>query len=110
MFLEYRKLCREGKFNPGDVFHWTEDGMNVFNLGTQSHWKIGATLNAIYQSTTKMIELANDNDIKQIGLPRIGAGLGGLLWEDVKVVLNRVGEQDRIELIVFEEYLINRPQ
>ncbi|MFP2931529.1 hypothetical protein ACLESO_41360 [Pyxidicoccus sp. 3LG] len=37
-------------------------------------------------------------------LPRIGAGLGGLGWEDVRALLARLGQETPVELVVFEEY------
>lgn len=34
----------------------------------------------------------------------MGAGYGGLDWRDVRAVLERVGQQTSVELIVFEEF------
>lgn len=102
MYQEYRHRCQKGQFTPGDVFPWTEGGITIFNLGTQDDWHHGATLGHIERSIYAMIQLAAEMNIPCIGLPRIGAGLGGLPWFQVRVTLERLGESTPIELRVFE--------
>lgn len=104
MYAEYRHRCLKGQFNPGDVFPWSEDGVTIFNLGTQADWHHGATLSSIDRSVERMTQLASDMGIGCVGLPRIGAGLGGLPWFQVRVILERLGETTPIELRVFETY------
>lgn len=48
-----------------------------------------------------MLELAKTYGVTRVGLPRIGARLGGLDWEDVKSVIKRICEPSDIEVIVF---------
>lgn len=55
MYSEYRARCADGRFNPGDVFVWEDAGVTVFNLGTEKHWRTGATLEAIERSLTEMV-------------------------------------------------------
>ena len=104
MYEEYRKRCREGSFLLGSVFPWAEGGKTIYNLGTQATWTTRAELPAIIQSLRKMVRLAQEDGVRRIGLPRIGAGLGGLDWEAVKEALAREGEGTAVELVVFEEY------
>jgi O-acetyl-ADP-ribose deacetylase (regulator of RNase III) len=105
MFDEYAARCTAGRFRLGDVFVWTADGTTVFNLATQEHWKKKAQLPALAASLRKMIELATHAGITHIGLPRIGAGLGGLDWMRVKRVLNEVGAETKVTLTVFEQFV-----
>lgn len=52
-----------------------------------------------------MLELAASDNVTKIALPAIGAGLGGLNWNDVKEILNRVSANyPNIELYVVEAY------
>lgn len=52
-----------------------------------------------------MLACARQNNIEKIALPKIGAGLGGLVWDDVKATINRVAKDyDDIDLIVIENY------
>ncbi|MFP2912072.1 macro domain-containing protein [Pyxidicoccus sp. 3LFB2] len=104
MYAEYKQRCADGRFRPGDVFDWKEGGVTVFNLGTQKTWRTKAELSAIRDSITKMLVLAEGAGVRRVGLPRIGAGLGGLAWEDIRAVLSQLGQDTPVELVVFEEY------
>jgi O-acetyl-ADP-ribose deacetylase (regulator of RNase III) len=105
MYLEYKKRCKDGDFSLGDVFSYDYGEGTVFNLGTQKTWKTKAELKAIEDSLLKMLVYARQNGIEKIALPKIGAGLGGLVWDDVKATINRVAKDyDDIDLIVVENY------
>jgi O-acetyl-ADP-ribose deacetylase (regulator of RNase III) len=104
MYAEYKERCARGRFNLGDVFAWTHEHITVFNLGTQKTWRTKADLIAVKAALEAMIQLAEQAGIRRVGLPRIGAGLGGLAWQDVRSVLVALGESTYVELVVFEEY------
>lgn len=103
MYDGYRRLCQERKFNLGDVFVWDGPEKVIFNLGTQQSWKSRAELWAIEHSVKTMLEIAESKGITNIGIPRIGAGLGGLDWTQVKDSIQRVAKST-IRLFVFEHY------
>lgn len=106
MFLEYRRLCRSvpRRFNPGDVFLWKEAGKPfVFNLGTQE-FPGRAIYAAIEQSLVKMRKIADDEGITSIAIPRIGSGCGGLRWEGVREIIEKVFGQWSGDLFVYEKY------
>jgi O-acetyl-ADP-ribose deacetylase (regulator of RNase III) len=105
MFEEYRARCEDRRFRLGDVFVWTEGDETVFNLATQEHWKKKATLPALTRALRKMVELAVAARIDRVGLPRIGAGLGGLDWPRVKSVISKVGDETPVTLLVFEQFV-----
>jgi O-acetyl-ADP-ribose deacetylase (regulator of RNase III) len=105
MYDEYVARCADGRFGLGDVFVWSEDGVTIYNLGTQAHWRKKAQLPALGKALRKMVELAPSSGIERIGLPRIGAGLGGLDWMRVKRVLSDVGKETKVNLVVFEQFV-----
>jgi len=105
MYEEYAARCADGRFGLGDVFVWSEGDVTVYNLGTQAHWRKKAQLPALARALRKMTELAAHAGITRIGLPRIGAGLGGLDWMRVKRVLGEVGAETDVTLTVFEQFV-----
>lgn len=106
MYLQYKKLCLEGVFLPGDVFVYKYNEGFVFNLGTQLTWRTKATLENIRESLTKMMAIAEEKGIESIAMPRIGAGLGGLPWQDVKAVIEDVaGQHQQTTLFVVENFV-----
>ena len=105
MYNAYKKLCLEGKFLPGDVFLYKYSDGYVFNLGTQKTWRTKATLSAIEKSFNTLFELASKNNIDKIAIPRIGAGLGGLNWDEVKQIIEKTAKKyNSIDLYVVEEF------
>ena len=105
MYSEYRALCKDGLFNPGDVFDYNYGNGHIYNLGTQVSWRTKARLEHIENLVGRMLELATSENVTRIALPAIGAGLGGLNWNDVKEILNRISvNYPEIELYVVEAY------
>jgi O-acetyl-ADP-ribose deacetylase (regulator of RNase III) len=105
MYLEYNRLCKENQFILGEIYVYNYGSGIVFNLGTQLTWKTKADINAIESSLIKMLSYALQNNIYKIALPKIGAGLGGLLWNDVKYVIDKVANNyPKIDLFVIENY------
>ena len=94
MYMEYRQKCKSEprQFNLGDSFLWKEDDKPcVFNLGTQEHyWKCRASYEAIEKSLETMRNQADEEGIRSIAIPRIGAGYGGLSWKRVRPIVERV--------------------
>ena len=109
MFEAYKVRCREGRFELGNVFHWRQDGVHVFNLGTQKTWRTRAELSAIDKSVAEMIRLAGEAQIDRIALPRIGAGLGGLEWPGVRDLLQTLAAPASPELLVCDDYVSGQP-
>lgn len=91
MYAEYKKRCQMKLFLPGDVYDYQKGEYHVFNLATQVTWHSGAKLQYVKESLQKMLQYAKASGIKNIALPAIGTGLGGLDWNDVKKVIEEFG-------------------
>lgn len=104
MYQAYRRACDAGEFELGDVFVWQAEDRTVFNLATQKHWRSDAELSAIRESTAEMLAEAERLKIEIIALPQIGAGLGGLEWEEVKQVILDVASDSDVSIVVVEEF------
>jgi O-acetyl-ADP-ribose deacetylase (regulator of RNase III) len=109
MFEEYHMRCADKRFHLGDVFVWNEGDEVVYNLAIQEHWKERSKLAALAKALRKMVQLADHAGVERVGLPRIGAGLGGLDWHRVKSVLEEVGAETAVTLIVFEQFIRAEP-
>jgi len=109
MYEEYRRRCKADprEFNPGDVFLWQADALPaLFNLATQEdYWRSKATYERVEVALTEMRRQAEVADIITIAMPRIGAGYGGLSWNKVKVVIERVFAEWSGTLYVYDEYV-----
>ena len=104
-WLFHKLLCKENKFCPGDVFDYDYGNGHIYNLGTQATWRTRAKIEYIEKALIQMLELASGDNVTAIALPAIGAGLGGLKWDDVKAVLNKVSnDYPNVDLYVVETY------
>jgi O-acetyl-ADP-ribose deacetylase (regulator of RNase III) len=105
MFEEYAARCADGRLHLGDVFVWSEGDEVVYSLAIQEHWKARSRLPAFARALRKMVKLAEHAGVERVGLPRIGAGLGGLDWRRVKSITEEVGAETPVELVVFEQFV-----
>ncbi len=100
---DYRAACRAGTFTLGGVLPWLEErsGVWIYNLATQQHAGADARLDAIDQSVRAAIAHARSHQVPRIYLPRIGAGIGGLHWDDVSATLGAISAAIAdVELVV----------
>lgn len=110
MYSEYKAMCKNGIYKPGDVFDYNYGDGHIYDLGTQATWRTKARIEYIERSVKAMLDLAVRENVVKIALPAIGAGLGGLKWDEVKDVLNRLSaDYPAIELYVVEAYQSNSP-
>lgn len=106
MYKQYKSLCKQGDFTLGDVFTYQHANGYIFNLGTQKTWKTKAELFAVEQSLKNMLDMASKLEVTKIALPKIAAGLGGLNWDDVKAIINRVSKDfPSIHIYVVENFV-----
>ena len=57
----------------------------LFLLPTKNHWKDGSDISLIENGLRVLVKWYNNQETKpSVALPRLGCGLGGLKWEEVK--------------------------
>ena len=112
MFKNYRQMCLNGNFLPGNVYDYDYGIGHVYNLATQQHYCIPgqlAKLEYIESSLEKMMLLAEIDKVQSIALPKIGAGHVGLRWQDVKSVIEKVAaNHQKVDLYVVENFVEHR--
>jgi O-acetyl-ADP-ribose deacetylase (regulator of RNase III) len=102
MYQAYRRECKEGRFRPGSVFVWEADEKTIFNLGTQPVPRPSAKLDYIEAALREAVRIAESKDIPVIGMPRVGAGYGGLQWADIRPVVESIAAESGVLLLVYE--------
>lgn len=100
MHWEYQRVCRRGDLAPGGIHVWRMGGRpKVYNLATQKGLGAQASLVAIREAMVKMLQHAEANGVKRIGMPRVGCGIGGLAWADVGLVIADVAQRSPVEIV-----------
>jgi O-acetyl-ADP-ribose deacetylase (regulator of RNase III) len=93
MFEHYKSVCvcslgfRPGQlliYYPGDKVR----GPNIICFPTKDHWREPSKLEYIKVGLEALAEdLSRTATIDTIALPKLGCGLGGLAWEDVRSLM-----------------------
>lgn len=101
MYNQYRHACDRYRLQLGQMMAWHERNTPViYSLATQDRPGPHAKLDAIGQAVDSMLAHAEALQLPAVGMPRIGAGIGGLAWPDVQAVLEDVAVASPVRLVV----------
>jgi O-acetyl-ADP-ribose deacetylase (regulator of RNase III) len=102
MFIEYQRLCRMNQFNLGDCFVYEAvDGRFIANLASQEYPGPDAREEAIVESLQKLFNKCKEMSCDVVAMPRIGCGIGGLDWSNVKPVIEKLSDEFSINVLVY---------
>lgn len=92
IFDEYREACLNKTLKPGGMLpiYSEVNGRWVLNLASQDKPGRNATYGWLGSSVIEAFEFVKANNLEGFALPRIGAGIGGLEWENVSLVLELI--------------------
>ena len=86
-FIKYKEICSNHILQPGNVWVYrtnTEYPKYIFNAVTKNHWKEPSFKIYVIKCYEKLFNLITIYNIKNIGIPPLGCGCGGLYWGDLK--------------------------
>ena len=102
MEQDYVKVCLNGELYPGKLHIYQEKNFLIINFPTKNKWREKSKIEYIVIGLRKLKEEIIKKGIKSVAIPPLGAGNGGLNWNEVKTEINR--ELLDIEDVVFEVY------
>ena len=60
----------------------------LISFPSKHHWKDKSDINLIKRSLNELMKCVEEENYKKILLPKVGCGLGGLLWKDIKHIIS----------------------
>ena len=108
MFQEYRRRCRAGGLQPGEIFLWKSPGRWILNLATQDALR-GSRLQYVETALRNVANTYEREGIQSIAMPQIASGLGGLSWSEVRPVIEQELGPLRIPIFVYEHFVAQSP-
>ena len=105
MFLAYQSECKKERVSIGVCLVWDTDVPNpkyVVNLPTKIHWKDSSEYEYIRLGLVSLESYIRNNNIKSIGIPALGCGLGGLDWKELRPLFDKYLSDLDCSITVFE--------
>lgn len=91
--MPYRQACNTGLLSTETVFIQRVSRHQlpayVVNLATKQDWRHPSRLEWIQTGLADMYRQLAELEVGSVGIPALGAGLGGLDWEQVLTVIKR---------------------
>lgn len=108
-FGAYAALCERGGLRPGRVFVFERRIAGpkpfpryIINFPTKRHWRDKSRMADIEAGFASLVEEIRLRNIRSIAIPALGAGLGGLSWEEVRDhARSAVEGLDAVRVILF---------
>lgn len=104
LYSTYRTYCTTVG-HLGGCFPWQTGAHSLFGLVIQRTWRSRPDLTAIRVAVASMIALATDAGLDEVAIPRIGTGLQGVDWPDVRDAIVSVAATASITLTVFDQFV-----
>lgn len=106
-FRAYVHACGTGDLRIGKVFvteNPREEGPRyLINFPTKEHWRHPSLMEYVDKGLVDLKRVIKELDIHSIAVPPLGAGVGGLEWEDVRRHIRKALEDiDDVEVVVYE--------
>ncbi len=83
---EYQTTCAQGLLFPGTFLTYSNhfDGKQYVLLPTKIHWNQSSSVSLIDTSVRGFFDLFEFANVRRVAFPKIGCGLGGLDWAEVR--------------------------
>jgi O-acetyl-ADP-ribose deacetylase (regulator of RNase III) len=102
---ELSTRAAKGGLALGDVVVFSEENKTVYALILQEDEAKKAKLASLTKAANKLVELAAQSGIAEVGLFHPGTSKAGLEWPRVKRILQEIGERTEVTLVIFEQFV-----
>lgn len=105
-FKAYAAACRREMVQPGQMFVFETGRLTnpklIINFPTKRHWRGKSRIEDIESGLAALISEIRSGNIRSIAIPPLGAGLGGLHWEEVRSRIEGALEVlDEVQVLLF---------
>ncbi len=107
---DYIRVCKNGDLHIGSIHSYYENKKLIVNFPTKNKWREKSQMSYIKIGLDLLVELIKNENIQSIAIPPLGCGNGGLIWEEVKKLIEeKLFEiSNKCNIIVFEPSIVNK--
>ena len=101
---DYIKVCKNGSLKVGNLHYYREKNKLIINFPTKDKWRANSKIEYIVEGLDSLIALIEKLNIKSISIPPLGSGNGGLVWSEVKnLIEQKLSKLDNnVQVFIFE--------
>ncbi|MBP2114812.1 type II toxin-antitoxin system antitoxin DNA ADP-ribosyl glycohydrolase DarG [Paenibacillus silagei] len=101
---DYIKACKSGILTVGKLHYSNEQGKLIINFPTKDKWREKSKISYIEKGLDALNDLIRQLKIKSISIPPLGSGNGGLIWGEVKPLIEKKLETTALttDILIFE--------
>lgn len=106
-YKAYAAACKAKRVELGRMFVTESPELNgprwIVNFPTKANWRFPSKLAWIESGLKDLKRVIGDRHIRSIAIPPLGAGNGGLDWQDVRPLIEAaLGDLADVEVVVYE--------
>ncbi|WP_051209343.1 macro domain-containing protein [Butyrivibrio sp. WCD3002] len=101
MFDAYKKKCDSGEFKIGNLMLFREVDKQILLFPTKDRWRAKSQLEYIEKGLIKFAQNWDKLGIHSIAFPALGCGNGGLLWDDVRKLMEKYLKKLPIDIYIY---------
>jgi O-acetyl-ADP-ribose deacetylase (regulator of RNase III) len=106
-YKAYKDACKNDTIDIGKLFVFREGNLTIgektiINFPTKKSWRKPSEYSYIEKGLDDLISIVNAHNITSIGIPPLGAGNGGLEWEQVKKIIEQKLNHLNIDIYIYE--------
>lgn len=106
-FRAYEDACTRKQVKIGHMFvienRAFEGPRWIINFPTKKHWRQPSKLEWITEGLQDLRRVIQEQEIRSVALPPLGAGNGQLNWREVRAEIERIlGDLQDVEIVIYE--------
>lgn len=101
MYAEYLSLCYGNRMKPGCVKYIEDTDKIIVPFPTKRHWRDPSELRFIEEGLKHFCSTYASHGIQSVAFPRLGCGLGGLDWWDVRFIMGKALREIPIDVQIY---------
>jgi O-acetyl-ADP-ribose deacetylase (regulator of RNase III) len=104
---EYAEACKAGEVQTGKMFITNTNELLgvtwIINFPTKQHWRNKSKMEWVESWLQDLRMFIIENNIKSIAIPPLGAGNGGLKWQEVKPkIVQALEDLEGVDIFIYE--------
>lgn len=106
-FKFYANACKNDEVKVGKLLITEEESLLagkkiIINFPTKTNWRLPSEYQYIESGLTELVKVIKEKNIKSIAIPPLGSGNGGLVWNKVKLILEKHLSNLDCEIFIYE--------